>query len=133
VITQTAQAFVTSFLTRCIRAGLEHIHPNLSTVPSLSTARHLLPRYKHSRKRLLLLDWEGTLVPRRVSSHMTPSPEVVQLLTKITQDDKNEVWILSGLPVKGVLDSLTKEVPKIGIVYVFSIDFGFYKTKLDYL
>ena len=60
VITQSAQAFVTSFLVRCLRANIEHMQNDTQTVAALDLAR-VLPRYKHSQTRLLLVDFEGTL------------------------------------------------------------------------
>ena len=63
VITQTAQAFVTSFLSRCVRAHLEHIQPDVEDVTVLD-AHRVVPRYKHSSKRMLFIDLEGTLYKR---------------------------------------------------------------------
>ena len=118
-MTQTAQAFVTSLLTRCIRANSEHLQTDVSAVPKLDLAR-LLPRYKHSQQRLLLIEFERTLwqrdISRGVLSPFVPSQDLVDLLNKLADDGKNEVWLLSGLPVSGMMDVIAKKVPKIGIV-----------------
>jgi trehalose 6-phosphate synthase/phosphatase len=120
VVTQTAQAFVTSFLTRCIRANSEHLQADVSTVEQLDLDR-LLPRYKHSQRRLLLIEFEGTLWQRDISragllKPFAPPEDIIDLLNKLAEDVRNEVWLLSGLPVKGMMDIVSEKVPKIGIV-----------------
>ena len=121
VVTQTAQAFVTSFLTRCLRANTEHTaQTDLSMVPVVDTGR-LLPRYKHSSKRLLLLDFEGAVWIRDMSragllAPFEPQQQTLTLLKRFADDPRNEVWLLSGLPVKGVLDKIAAAVPGVGIV-----------------
>ena len=62
VTTQTAQAFATSFLTRVVRTHLEH-HPASDATAGIDLAR-LRPRYATAKRRLLLLDLEGTLWER---------------------------------------------------------------------
>ena len=49
--------------------------------------------------------------------------EAVDVLKKLTEDRKNEVWLLSGLPVRGALEKVAELVPKVGIVYVLSFPF----------
>jgi trehalose-6-phosphatase len=120
VITQTAQTFVTTFLTRCLRANTEHQREDLSAIPALDV-RGLLPRHRHSRARLLLLDFEGTLWRRDVTragltKQFAPPEDAMELLNRLVQDDKNQVWLLSGLPVKGVMEQIAERVPNLGIV-----------------
>ena len=40
----------------------------------------------------------------------------VDVLKKLTEDRNNEIWLLSGLPVRGVLEKVPELVPKVGIV-----------------
>ena len=91
----------------------------MSAVPKLDLAR-LLPRYKHSQRRLILIEFERTLWQRDISrglmSPFEPSQDVIDLLNKLAEDGKNEVWLLSGLPVSGMMDVVAEKVPKIGIV-----------------
>ncbi|KAH0834220.1 glycosyltransferase family 20 protein [Lanmaoa asiatica] len=121
VVTQTAQTFVMSFLTRCLRANTEHTaQTDLSMVPVVDMAR-LLPRYRHSSKRLLLLDFEGAIWIRDMSragllAPFEPQQQTLALLNRFVDDARNEVWLLSGLPVKGVLDKIAAAVPGMGIV-----------------
>ncbi|KAG6816474.1 hypothetical protein H0H87_005761 [Tephrocybe sp. NHM501043] len=149
VTTQTAQAFVTTFLTRTLRAHAEDLAPN-TEVPRLDVAR-VLPRYKHSRGRLVLLDLEGTLWKRDLSrdglarmeeDYLTAGTkesqpesngekveeagpcvprvqvpeEVLLILERLVADPRNEVWLLSGLRVRGVLERIAERIPKLGIV-----------------
>ena len=66
-IMSAAQAFVTSFLTRCLRTNTEHTAQTApSMVPVVDTAR-LLPRCKHSSERPLSLDFEGEVWIRDMS------------------------------------------------------------------
>lgn len=119
-MTQTAQAFVTSFLTRCVRANSEHLQADVNSVATLDLGR-LLPRYKHSQRRLLLIEFEGTLWQPDISREallapFVPSQDAMDLLKKLSEDSRNEVWLLSGLPVKGMMDKVAELIPKIGIV-----------------
>ena len=131
VITQTAQAFVTGFLNRCVRAHIDHMQDDSISVPPLELSR-VLPRYKHSRKRLILVDFEGTLWIRDLSraglvgmakgEYVFPE-DVVNVLKKLAEDSRNEVWLLSGLRIDGVLERFREKVPKVGIVYVLFLSF----------
>jgi trehalose 6-phosphate synthase/phosphatase len=120
VVTQTAQTFVTSFLTRCLRANTEHTtQTDLNSVPTLNTTL-LLPRYKHSPRRILLLDFEGTLWRPDMSragllAPFVPPEGAVELLNKFSANKRNEVWLLSGLPVKS-LEQVAAKAPEVGIV-----------------
>jgi len=121
VITQTAQKFVTSFLSRCLRVNAQRTHTGTSTVAVLDVSL-LLPRYKYARKRLLLIDFEGTIWQRDISkaglmiNPFTPSDDALNLLNKLAEDRRNEVWLLSGLPVQGKMDQVAARVPNVGIV-----------------
>lgn len=118
VATQTAQAFVTSFLTRCLRTNIEHLQGDAESVTHLDLSR-VLPRYKHSHRRLLLIDFEGTLWRRDPRERaFKPPAEALAVMGKLADDPRNEVWLLSGLPVKGALDEVAKTIPKVGLVCV---------------
>lgn len=94
-------------------------------VPVFDVPR-ILPRYKHSQKRLLLVDFEATLWKRDLSQlgliamkgddYKLPE-DVLEVLVKVSEDRRNEVWLLSGLSVN-LLQRVADRVPKIGIVYV---------------
>jgi trehalose-6-phosphatase len=48
-----------------------------------------------SKRRLLLLDYDGTLIPHRNIS-AAPPETVLQVLGGLTADPCNEVWVISG-------------------------------------
>ncbi|TFY74670.1 hypothetical protein EWM64_g9341, partial [Hericium alpestre] len=98
VVTQTAQAFVTSFLTRCLRTNIEHLQGDSAAVSKLDSARGTL--------------WDRD--PREQA--FNPPDEALEVLGKLAEDKKNEVWLLSGLPVNGALGYVAKKVPKVGLV-----------------
>jgi len=85
----------------------------------------LLPKWRHSSKRLVLVDLEGTLWMRDVRSAAAvenghgdegPPEEVVEVLKGLAEDKRNEVWVLSGLPEKGALERIVERVPMVGVV-----------------
>ncbi|KAJ7139621.1 alpha,alpha-trehalose-phosphate synthase [Mycena epipterygia] len=124
VTTQTGQAFVTTFLSRCLRSHTEQHLQSHEAAPTLDMHR-VLPRYKHSSKRLLLMDFEGTLWMRPKLTPGAPADNAdadegleraLEVLRRFAADRRNDVWLLSGLPVTGVLARIAKEVPRIGIV-----------------
>lgn len=120
VVTQSAQAFATSFLVRCLRANIEHMQNDANLVAELDVSR-VLPRYKHSQTRLLLIDFEGTIWQRdpaalALRGEFDPPQEAIDALNKLAEDPRNEVWLLSGLQVKGALEKVAEVAPKIGIV-----------------
>jgi trehalose-6-phosphatase len=40
----------------------------------------------------------------------------MKLLSKLAEDRRNDVWLLSGLPVKGVMEKVAELVPNIGLM-----------------
>ncbi len=42
--------------------------------------------------------------------------EVVKMLAALLADEKNVVYILSGLPVEGALDKVAQALPDVGLV-----------------
>jgi trehalose 6-phosphate synthase/phosphatase len=53
--------------------------------------------FKKAEKRCILLDYDGTLAPiTRMPSEAKPSKKLLELLTKLTADERNEVFIISG-------------------------------------
>ncbi|KAJ7102405.1 glycosyltransferase family 20 protein [Mycena belliarum] len=125
VTTQTGQAFVATFLARTLRSHTEQHMQSHQAAPTLDMHR-VLPRYKHSAKRLVLLDFEGTLWarPRPPPGGPVSSGDkddkglerALALLRRFAADRRNDVWLLSGLPVAGALARVAAEVPRVGLV-----------------
>jgi trehalose 6-phosphate synthase/phosphatase len=68
------------------------------TEPLTSEAKSkLVAHFQKSRKKLLLLDYDGTLVPfARTPEEAKPDAELLELLGEIAQDGKSEVVLISG-------------------------------------
>ncbi|KAI0033040.1 alpha-trehalose-phosphate synthase [Vararia minispora EC-137] len=117
VITQTAQAFATSFLTRVLRTHLERAQSG-ADVAALDP-NVLVPRYRYSSRRLILLDLEETLwdhdaIAARGAELCVPE-NALQVVKRLSEDSRNEVWLLSGFERK-VLDSISAIAPQVGLV-----------------
>ncbi|KAG8963789.1 hypothetical protein FRC03_002549 [Tulasnella sp. 419] len=120
VINQTAQAFVTSFLTRTKQAHEEHTQRLHSSIPQLATSKDILPTYRSAKKRLILLGVESALVvrdPKETRDHGFEMPEKVRkLLEGLSNDERNVVYLLSGLPISGALEKVAAALPNIGLI-----------------
>jgi trehalose-6-phosphatase len=87
--------------------------------------------YKSSFRRLILLDFGGTLVSEEISDnykkyHQTyfrdhPSPDVLNSLTTLCRDTQNTVFILSGKE-QDWMEEAFSTVPGLGLV----AEHGFY-------
>lgn len=115
VVTQTAQSFVTSFLSRSVRVHKEHQLPPAASIPLLK-ADSLRQPYATAERRLLLLDLEGCVWDRnpRSRSHVIPD-NVTELIAKLAGDAKNDVWLLSGLSMGVLQKSLGPVFDTVGI------------------
>ena len=51
-----------------------------------------------------------------INSKIGPSEDVLNVLERLVEDPRNEVWLLSGLRVKGVLGRVAERLPGMGIV-----------------
>lgn len=59
--------------------------------------KEIIEKYNNSKKRLIFLDYDGTLVPfNKVPKHALPNDEVYNLLVRLMQDEQNTVVIVSG-------------------------------------
>ncbi|KAL3643106.1 putative alpha,alpha-trehalose-phosphate synthase [UDP-forming] 11 [Castilleja foliolosa] len=59
------------------------------------SVEHIVSAYKTTKSRLILLDYDGTMMPQdRVDK--SPSPEVISVLNSLCKDPKNIVFIVSG-------------------------------------
>lgn len=61
------------------------------------TKSSLYDAYRHSAKRLLLLDYDGTLAPFSSNPDQAiPQKDLLTLLTKLSEVEENEVYLISG-------------------------------------
>jgi trehalose 6-phosphate synthase/phosphatase len=82
--------------------------------PLLDTA-DFASKYRSAGKRLIFLDYDGTLTPI-VSSpeEARPSERCVDILTRLTRDPKNQVYVISGRSAAS-LESFLGGVPRLGM------------------
>ncbi|XP_077238245.1 putative alpha,alpha-trehalose-phosphate synthase [UDP-forming] 9 [Tasmannia lanceolata] len=59
------------------------------------SVEHIAPAYKAANSRVILLDYDGTVMPQ-ASINKTPSSEVISILNSLCGDPKNIVFIVSG-------------------------------------
>ncbi|XP_071733607.1 probable alpha,alpha-trehalose-phosphate synthase [UDP-forming] 11 [Rutidosis leptorrhynchoides] len=59
------------------------------------SVEHIVSSYNKTKSRLILLDYDGTVMPRGMVDK-TPSKEVISLLNNLSKDPKNVVFIVSG-------------------------------------
>ncbi len=89
---------------------------NLQTKPFTDEVRQdLITAYKSSKKRIVLLDYDGTLVGFHANPNDSkPDQELEQILEKLTQDEANHVVVISG---RGK-DTLEKWLSKFDIDFI---------------
>lgn len=64
---------------------------------SKKTERKLINRYLRAKKRLILLDYDGTLIPFSISPQKAkPTNNILKLIKSLEKNSKNEVVIISG-------------------------------------
>ncbi|KAM0026152.1 putative alpha,alpha-trehalose-phosphate synthase (UDP-forming), Trehalose-phosphatase [Helianthus debilis subsp. tardiflorus] len=59
------------------------------------SVEHIVSAYRKTNSRLILLDYDGTVMPQ-ASVDKTPSKEVISILNVLSNDPKNVVFIVSG-------------------------------------
>lgn len=79
----------------------------------------LIDAYIASNKRLIFLDYEGTLQDCENQDDInplgyTPSPRLIKLLTALTSDEKNMIFIVSGRE-RDILSDWFRAVPNLGL------------------
>ncbi|RKP10139.1 glycosyltransferase family 20-domain-containing protein, partial [Thamnocephalis sphaerospora] len=115
VTTNTAQFWVESFI-----GELKRIHQDSDRRKSMRQHRlsngRLRTEYANAAKRLIVLDFDGTLVPFQRSLNLpTALPERVSaLLRRVTSDTRNRVLVVSGRTTTD-LDKLFADIPGLGL------------------
>lgn len=90
----------------------------------LSTG-HIMSAYKRTNNRLILLNYDGTMLPKSLVDK-TPSNEVILVLNELCSDPKNVVFVVSGRR-KDCLSKWFSPCEKLGI----SAEHGYF-TRYDY-
>jgi trehalose 6-phosphate synthase/phosphatase len=91
-----AERWVGNFL-----SSLERIKQRQGKLATSHLKGHLLEalvgRYQEAQRRLILLDYDGTLVPFAAQPHLaTPDAELLSMLRDLNADERNRVFIVSG-------------------------------------
>ena len=96
VMSRDVQAWATSFL-ETMADGADTIVPASTELPAAMSAP--LARLRRAGRRLLLLDYDGTLVPLEPTpDEAVPPPELLSLLAAVASDAGSQVHIISGRP-----------------------------------
>jgi trehalose 6-phosphate synthase/phosphatase len=74
-----------------------------------------LNAYKQSKKRLVFFDYDGTLTPIvSIPADATPSDEMLRYLQALCNDERNDVWVISGRD-QACLESWLGGIDKLGL------------------
>ncbi|KAI9017165.1 glycosyltransferase family 20-domain-containing protein [Gaertneriomyces semiglobifer] len=118
IIGNTAQAYVETFVTELIKAHEDMERTLSTTIPPLPS-NMVVSEYIQSRKRLFLLDHDGTLTnfnkhsSTKLLSTRIPESHVIRILQQLTTNPKNIVYIMSGR-LKSELAPF-ENMPNVGI------------------
>lgn len=94
VTTNTVQAWVSNFLHRLL-TNLSSF--DQSTATPVLDKTSLLAQYRKAKKRLFMLDYDGTLTPIvKEPSAAVPTDRVIRTIKTLASDPRNAVWIISG-------------------------------------
>eukprot|EP00899_Mesostigma_viride_P018344 jgi/Mesvir1/26510/Mv16167-RA.2 len=81
----------------------------------------ILPAYVRSMKRAIFLDYDGTVTPTSNFVQQSPSPAVIDALTKLSSDPRNFLFIISGRK-RSILVDWLGGIPNLGLC----AEHGFY-------
>ena len=94
VTTRNVQACTNSFIKRLITVLNSH---NATVATPLLDKALLLSQYRSAKKRLFMIDYDGTLTPIvRDPKAAIPSKRATRTLQSLAADHQNAVWIISG-------------------------------------
>jgi trehalose 6-phosphate synthase/phosphatase len=104
-VTRWARDFLVELLS--VRPGDGESQAKSPTAPFARA----LTEYHHSTRRLLILDYDGTLVPFAVSPELAkPTAGLLRLLRSLASDPRNELLVATGRD-RGTLDRWFKGMP----------------------
>ncbi|KAJ6935751.1 hypothetical protein NC652_010699 [Populus alba x Populus x berolinensis] len=85
------------FIRRCWGIGLSFGFRVVALDPNFKKLNidHIESAYIKSKKRAILLDYDGTVMPQ-TSINKTPSSEVISMINTLCSDVKNTVFVVSG-------------------------------------
>ncbi|KAJ5338026.1 Trehalose-phosphatase [Penicillium brevicompactum] len=116
VLQNSTANWVKSFSETLTGVWNEQSSREIMAVPRLSVSR-LTERYRESKQRLMILDYEGTLAswgsPRSII--LTTPQRAITTLTELTEDLANVVYVMSSrMPEE--MERLFRQVPNLGLI-----------------
>lgn len=116
VRTHTGGAWANGLADALGRVHEQHTAHDATAIPRLSLSE-ISNAYKQAKKRVFILDYEGTLAPHRTNAGLLlGSPQrIIDALSDLIQDDSNVVYIMSGRTAHELSDHF-KTVPKLGLI-----------------
>ena len=103
-----------SRLVRELRLARERTAAHATLLP-LDVAQ-LRSFYERSRRRLLVLEYDGALAPHASLPRLAqPSPTLVSALRALCSDTRNTVYVLSGRR-ETTPDEMAQQLPRFGLV-----------------
>ena len=116
LMNQNGTVWYHSFMEHLRHAYEEHSQRDLTAVPRLSVST-LVGKYTHAKRRLLILDYEGTLASWGAPNDImaTTPKRLTDTLNDLIDDSKNTVYIMSSrMPEE--LERLFSLVPGLGLI-----------------
>jgi len=112
VVSNNVQSWTNSFMRR-LMTNLSSFDQSFST-PALDRAK-CLQQYRKAKKRLFMLDYDGTLTPIvKDPAAAIPSDRVLRTLKTLASDPANSVWIISGRD-QAFLDEWMGHITELGL------------------
>lgn len=76
----------------------------------------LLKSYEEAKRRLFLFDYDGTLTPIvQDPAAAIPSARLYSIISKLAQDPRNQIWIISGRDQQFLNRWFGSKIPQIGL------------------
>ncbi|KAI7829840.1 glycosyltransferase family 20-domain-containing protein [Gamsiella multidivaricata] len=118
VCTNTAQFWATDFVSELIKVHGD-VQRRYSIHIPLLNMQVVLPQFQSTKRRLLLLDYDGTLLPyERLSTVRTKGKtshgDMIKVVTQLAKDPRNLVYIMSGR-TRESLDEVFSGIENIGL------------------
>jgi len=112
----SARKWFETYLTKLELAWKEHSTRDPKSVPRLQI-KQLRRTYDRSNRRLLIIDFEGTLTTWDTPKEtvVTVPLRVLELLRSLVDDEKNAVYVMSQQPMDG-LEHMFRSIPKLGLI-----------------
>ncbi|KAF9205719.1 hypothetical protein BGZ49_003654 [Haplosporangium sp. Z 27] len=119
VCTHTAQFWAQGFVSELIKVHSDVQRRYSIHIPLLDMAA-VLPQYRSANRRLLLLDYDGTLLPYertttvRNKGKASSNEDIIKIVTELSKDPKNTVYIMSGR-TRCSLEEIFGSIPNLGL------------------